>query len=288
MKKPFPRILPLVVIAAGGALALRLISGAASLPDIAAGAKAWAEELAPGSKGAANISKPQVPAADPAKSGPSPSTPADPIMAATQTPTPAVCAPTPAELAKQAGLSPAELQTLQNLGARRTQLDDRERDMSTQLALLSAAETKVDAKLKQLADLKAGIQGLLGQADQEKSAEVDRLVNVFQAMKPKDAAARFSLLDDSVRLPVAAKMKDKSLSAILAQMSPPDAKVLTEKLAQRMSPADQARDALASNSVTPPAPAAGTQASATPPGAPGQAKAAPAAGAAPPAANAKG
>jgi flagellar motility protein MotE (MotC chaperone) len=251
--KPFPRILPLVVIAAGGALALRLIAGVASLPDIAAGAKAWAEDIAPGAKAtaSANMSTPDAARSARAANGPAPAAPAGDIMAVNTAPAPQVCAPTPEELAKQAGLSPAELQTLQNLGARRTQLDQRERDMSTQLALLSAAETKIDAKLQQLAGLKTDIQGLLGQADAEKAAEVDRLVNVFQAMKPKDAAARFGLLDDSVRLPVAAKMKDKAFSAILAQMTPTDAKVLTERLAARMAPADQARDALASNAPSP-------------------------------------
>jgi flagellar motility protein MotE (MotC chaperone) len=259
-----PRFLPLLLIAVGGVLAVRLIGGAASLPTIAAGAKAWAEDLAPGAKSKG------APAAS--STGPAPPVPAADVMAVSSTPAPPVCAPTPAELAKQAGLSPAELQTLQNLGARRTQLDERERDMDTQLALLSAAEAKVDAKLQQLAGLKTDIQGLLGQADQEKSAEVDRLVNVFEAMPPKTAAPRFSVLDDSVRLPVAAKMKDKKLSAILAQMSPADAKVLTEKLADRMSPADQARTALTSNTAAPAAPAAPGQAAAAAPPAAGTSK----------------
>ena len=262
-----PRFLPLLLIAVGGVLAVRVIGGAASLPTIAAGAKAWAEDLAPGAKGKSTDPAKATPAAAPAaNAGPAPAVPPGEVMAVNATPAPPVCAPTPAELAKQAGLSPAELQTLQNLGARRTQLDDRERGMETQLALLAAAEAKVDAKLQQLTGLKTDIQGLLGQADAEKSAEIDHLVIVFQAMAPKTAAPRFAILDDSVRLPVAAKMKDKSLSAILAQMSPTDAKALTEKLAARMSPAEQARAALASNATPPPAaPAAPGQAAATPP-----------------------
>jgi flagellar motility protein MotE (MotC chaperone) len=258
------------MIAAGGVLAVRLLAGAASVPNLAAGAKAWAEELQPKAASSDTALSSDVAASEPAKTGPSGAAPSGPIMAANTTPTPPVCAPTPAELAKQAGLSPAELQTLQNLGARRTQLDERERGMDTELALLAAAESKVDAKLKELGGLKSDIQGLLGQADAEKSAETDRLVNVFQAMKPKDAAARFALLDDSVRLPVAAKMKDRALSAILAQMTPADAKVLTERLAARMSPVDQAHAALASPNV------AAAVASAAPAKAPAQAAVAPA------------
>src|SRR5262249_35070645 len=112
----------------------------------------------------------------------------------------AVCAPTAAELAKEAGLSPAELQVLQSLGERRGQLDQRENDLNTQLALLAAAEAKLDAKVNALKGLKSDIQGLLAQADQKQAVETDRLVKVFESMKPKDAAPRMVVLDDSVRL----------------------------------------------------------------------------------------
>ena len=137
----------------------------------------------------------------------------------------------------EAGLSPAELQVLQNLGARRGQLDQREADLSTQLALLAAAEAKLDAKTKVLTGLKADVQALLAQADGREAAETDRLVKVYEGMKPKDAAARMAILEDSVRLPIAAKMKERSLSAIVGQMQPTEAKKLTESLAHRFAAA---------------------------------------------------
>jgi flagellar motility protein MotE (MotC chaperone) len=164
-------------------------------------------------------------------------------------PPPPVCAPTPAELAKQAGMSPNELQVLQSLGTRRNQLDAREQNLDTQLQLLSAAEAKVDVKLKQLAGLKGDIQGLLGEADAKKEAELARLVTIYEQMKPADAAVRMTLLDDSVRLPLASKMNVRKLSAILGMMPPADAKTITEKLADRLSAADQARAALATASA---------------------------------------
>ena len=138
-------------------------------------------------------------------------------------------------MAKEAGLSPAELRVLQSLGARRGQLDQREQDIDVQLQLLAAAEAKLDAKMKALTGLKGDIQGLLGQVDAKKQAEVDRLVTVYQGMKPKDAAARMTLLSDDVRLPIAAKMKERALSQILANMAPNEAKILTERLAARMA-----------------------------------------------------
>lgn len=232
--KPVPRILPLIGVAIGGVLAVNALAGARQLPDLVSGAKAFAEGAS--KTGKTKGGKDDKAGAEAAATGNATDASAAgiPSLAAAAKPQP-VCAPTAAELAKEAGLSPAELQVLQSLGERRGELDKREDDLNTQLALMAAAEAKLDAKVAALNGLKADIQGLLNQADQKEAAEVDRLVKVFEGMKPKDAAPRMVLLDDSVRLPIAAKMKERALSAILAQMPPADAKKLTEALAQRFA-----------------------------------------------------
>ena len=227
--KNIPRILPLAGVAIGGVLAINALAGARSVPDMISGARAWAETIAkPGEEAAPET--PKAESALPANAG---------IVAPAA---PAICAPSDLELAKEAGLSPAELRVLQTLGARRGELDQREQDMDVQLQLLAAAEAKLDAKVKALEGLKGDINGLLGQVDAQSDAEVNRLVAVFTAMKAKDAAARLTVLSDPVRLPIAAKMKERSLSAVLAQMSPADAKVLTEKLANRFAEAKAAAE----------------------------------------------
>ncbi len=237
-----PRILPLVGVAIAGVIGINALSGAQTLPDLVSGARAFAEEAvkgaAPAGKAATGEAKdaaakvPGLPAAKPA----------------------AVCAPTAAELAKEAGLSPAELQVLQSLGARRGQLDKREQDLDVQLALLAAAEAKLDAKIQALTGMKGDIAKLMVDADAKEQAEIDRLVKVFELMKPKDAAPRMVLLDDAVRLPVAAKMKERALSPILAAMPPAEAKKLTEALANRFT--EVKKVAAAAQAVAgPPAPA---------------------------------
>ncbi|MDB5460929.1 MAG: hypothetical protein JWO72_2670, partial [Caulobacteraceae bacterium] len=255
-----PQFLPILLVAVGGVLAIRGLAGVQALPDAMAGAKAWAEQLAPAAKAGKKAAAPD--AAAPAAKPPAISPQA--ALVQPKAPPPPVCAPTPAELARQAGMSPAELQVLQSLGNRRTQLDAREQSLDTQLQLLAAAEAKVDGKLKQLTGLKGDIQGLLGQADAQKQSEIARLVTVYEAMKPQDAAARMALLDDSVRLPLAAKMKVRSLSAVLAQMQPIEAKAITEKLADRLTAADQARQAIATATAPQPAPQAATAPKAAP------------------------
>jgi flagellar motility protein MotE (MotC chaperone) len=255
--KNMPRILPLVGVAMGGVLAINALAGARDLPSLISGARAFAEETA--GKG------PKPTKDDKAVKPPLPSAlTGQPADAAAVLPPPtlrpqAVCAPTAAELAKEAGLSPAELQVLQNLGSRRGELDKREDDLSTQLALLAVAEAKLDAKVKALNGLKTDVQGLLAQANGREATEVDRLVKVFEGMKAKDAAPRMVLLDDSVRLPIAAKMKERALSAIIAQMPPVEAKRLTESLSRRFSAAQslaQKATAQADQAAADPAPKA--------------------------------
>jgi len=304
--RPVPRILPIIAVTIGGVLAINALSGVRDLPQLMSGAKAFAQGVAgakPGLAKAAPVKgvdaakpgeKPAVPVG-PAKltqAAPAPAEGGETQMAANTTNSPysgsilaasksgtlaapatksvaksaAICAPTAAELAKEAGMSPAELRVLQSLGTRRGQLDQREKDLDVQLQLVAAAEAKLDGKIKSLNGLKGQVQSLLGQADAQQQAENDRLIRVYEAMKPKDAAARFSLLDDTVRLPIASKMKEKSLSAILAQMSAPDAKALTERLANRFAAARAVADARAAvaSPATPAKPAPAGPAKAAP------------------------
>ncbi len=233
------RILPLVGVALGGVIAIKAASGVTHFQDLVSGAKAFAEGVVP--QKTQDAGKPVDPNAPPLPPGlspssaPAPGSPAAIALASNQShaPTPLACGPDAAALAKDAGLSPAELQILQSLEARRGQLDQREQDMDVQMQLLTAAESKLDAKLKAMAAMKGDIQGLLDEADQKKAAQLDDLVKVYSNMKPRDAAVRLAMLDDPVRTAIAAKMKDRALAAIMGQMAPADAKALTEKLAHR-------------------------------------------------------
>ncbi|HZW16140.1 MAG TPA: hypothetical protein VFF66_07785 [Brevundimonas sp.] len=195
-----PRLLPLIAIAIGGVVVVRAVGVA---PGLFEGAKAWAEDAVPAAAAAA--------------------------------PAAAICALTPEQLAQQAGISPAELRIIQSLSARRTELDARDADFASMLPLMAAAEQKLDAKVAALAEVKAEVQALLGQVGEREQAEVDRLVAVYSAMRPRDAAPVFTTLDDDVRLPVAAAMRPRALAAVMAQMEPAAARELTEKLAGRFA-----------------------------------------------------
>jgi flagellar motility protein MotE (MotC chaperone) len=234
-----PRILPLAAVAIGGVIAVRAIGVA---PGLFEGAKAWAEEAAPSAAAAPNAN-----------------------------PATAVCALSEEQLAAQIGISPAELRVISSLGDSRKELDARDADFATMLPLLAAAEQKLAEQTAELEKVKGEVEGLLGQVDEKAKAETDRLVAVYSAMRPREAAAVFSQLDDSVLLPVAAAMRPRTLAAIMAQMPPAQARALTEKLAARFQSAPLAARAAAATAptaapaATPPATTpAGTGAGTTP------------------------
>jgi len=267
-----PRILPLVGIAIGGVIAANALSGAHALPQLLSATRAAAEEAIQPKAAKGKHAKSDAAATGEGATSPDPAARSATAMAPGPA-TPAiapVCAPSATDLAKAAGLSPAELQVLQSLQTRRGQIDTREKDLDTEVQLLAAAEAKLDGKLKSMNTLKADIQALMGQADVKTQAEVDRLTIVYSKMKPQDAAAVMAQLDDKVRLPIAASMKPAVLSAILGKMGTLEAKDLTEKLAHRFAP----MQALAAAAVAPPvttpaaapaaAPAKGAKAAAKP------------------------
>ena len=216
-----PRLLPLIAVAIGGVVLVRAVGVA---PGLFEGARAWAEEAVP----AVAVATPAPAAA-------------------------AVCALTPEQLAQQAGISPAELRIIQSLKGRRTELDARDADLASMLPLLATAEQKLDARVAALEAVKAEVRVLLGQVSEQEKAENDRLVAVYTAMRPREAARVFASLDDDVRLPVAAAMRPRSLAAIMAQMEPAAARTLTEKLARRFEARQQlaARAAAASAAAAP-------------------------------------
>ena len=225
-----PRLLPLIAVAIGGVVAVRAVGAA---PELFQGAKAWAEDSMPAASVADVAGKPALSGA---------------------------CALSPEQLAQQAGISPAELKIIQSLSQRRTQLDARDQDFATTVPLMVAAEQKLDAKIQAMEALKSEMRQLVGQVGEREKEETDRLVQVYSAMRPKDAAPVMASLEDRVRLPVAAAMRPRTLAAVMAQMTPAQAKELTEKLAARFQAQQMAARAVAAEAATPaPAPTPAVQ-----------------------------
>lgn len=139
-------------------------------------------------------------------------------------------------LAEMAGLSQAEVQVLQALGTRRQELEARGEALETQDGLMLAAEQRLNERLAELRALETHVNDLLGQLDEAQEQRLASLVDVYQRMRAKDAAAVFDGLDDDVLVQVASRMRQANLAEVMGRMDPNRARALTQMLADRARP----------------------------------------------------
>jgi flagellar motility protein MotE (MotC chaperone) len=131
------------------------------------------------------------------------------------------------------GISAAEMDVLTSLADRRDALEQRQRDLDLRANIIQATEKRVDGKIGELKALQAKIESLIGQRDAKELEQLDGLVKVYTAMKPKDAARIFSALDDNVRLGLAGRMKPDVVAGIMAALPAEVAQKLSLQLANR-------------------------------------------------------
>lgn len=130
-------------------------------------------------------------------------------------------------------LTQSEIETLERLAERRELIEKRERELAIEEGLLRAAEGRIDGKIVQLQDLEQSIEGLLAKYDEKKQGEIEQLVRIYGAMKPKDAARIFDALEMPILVSVVQSMKETKVAPILAAMSAVKATALTEELSTR-------------------------------------------------------
>lgn len=155
-------------------------------------------------------------------------------------------------------MSPEEIDLLQKLSARRTELDKRAQDISQQEVLLKAAEQRIDDKISKLSTIESGISVKVTEKEQQDSEHIKSLVKIYETMKPSEAARIFASLDLTVSLDVLEHMKDRKVSAILASLDPDRAKQITMALAARHQQAPAPAPTATGETALAPAPAPAT------------------------------
>lgn len=133
---------------------------------------------------------------------------------------------------------------LEQLEARQQELDAREADIITREGVLEAAELRLDASIKALLREKEEIALSDKERAQQQTGEIGRLSDTYEKMKARDAANVFEVLDEDILIPVAAGMRTQSLAAVLAEMSPEKARMLTVALANRQAETPPAQKAI--------------------------------------------
>jgi flagellar motility protein MotE (MotC chaperone) len=129
--------------------------------------------------------------------------------------------------------SESELELLQRLAKRRTELDDRARDLDLREGMLKATEQRIDQKIGELKKIQETVEATIRKSDAEHDEKIQSLVKIYETMKPKDAARIFEQLDMPILLDVVERMREAKTAPILASMEPAKAKTVTAALAER-------------------------------------------------------
>ncbi|MBI5121365.1 MAG: hypothetical protein HZA67_10190 [Rhodospirillales bacterium] len=225
------RLLPILIVLGGVILTVKLgglIDGFSKAPPaISLTASVEAQQPNPVQpKPAPGQPTAQTPASGSAPAGPGPE-PAPPPPAAANALSHTI--PT----GEPANYTPAELEVLQKLSARRDELEARAKELQMREDMAKAAEARLTKKLAEMKQVQSTIEGLLLKYDEQEDVKIRSLVKIYESMKPKDAAKIFEELDMPILLEVIERMKEKKAADVLANVSPQKAKEITFQLSER-------------------------------------------------------
>ncbi|MEM6383878.1 MAG: hypothetical protein AAF739_14495 [Pseudomonadota bacterium] len=132
---------------------------------------------------------------------------------------------------------------LERLGERREAIEQREQDLDIREQLLEAAERRLEERIAELAALEERVTSAIEADEARENEEIGRLVQVYGAMRAKDAAAIFDVLDLPILLEVAQAMNPRKMADILGNMNPEAARRLTIAMAGDRRPMNAPEEA---------------------------------------------
>jgi flagellar motility protein MotE (MotC chaperone) len=229
---PAPRLLPMTI----AMLAVLLLVKSAVLLEIAVAHGGKPDSVIVTAANAASTER--SPDAAPERARPQANAPPHPSEPKAADPKPD---PTPSGPTATPAVSDSERALLQDLRQRRKDLDTRAEAVAARESMLAAAEQKIAERVTELQALQQKLEGLNAAQKQKEDAGWQGLVRLYEAMKPKDAAAIFNDLQMPVLLQVLDRMKDAKAAAVMAAMNPDRARDVTAELAQMRTGKDAAQ-----------------------------------------------
>lgn len=117
------------------------------------------------------------------------------------------------------------------LNARQQELDRKAAALDERQRLIDAGEEELQRRMTALQASRSQIEDSERHSDELLNQDTDRLVKIYEAMKPADAAVIFNILDLRVGVGLLNRMSSRKASAIMEAMSPQRAILATQLLA---------------------------------------------------------
>jgi flagellar motility protein MotE (MotC chaperone) len=207
-----PRLLPITIFALAGLLAMKSVE----LVRVAAAAMAQGQSVLT----TAQAATPNAP-----EHAPPASAPTQPVAV-------------PAADDGAPPVSDGERTVLLELRQRRQELDSREAGLTARESLLAATEQKLSGRVTELQALQKSLEALEATRQEREDTSWQRMVKLYETMKPRDAATIFNDLDMAVLLQLVDRMKEAKAAPVLAAMQPDKAREVTAKVARMRTSRD--------------------------------------------------
>ncbi|GBQ26303.1 hypothetical protein AA0472_2070 [Acetobacter estunensis NRIC 0472] len=239
-KLPFSRLFQLSSCLMGGLLTLKIYLLSSSLlfantPEMTAKQAAKVSSTATGAPQEANVPVQTADGSTPVVQSPAGAKAGDGKVAATPS---SPCGDKPCigqenrpDLDVDHRSDSARNEILTDLAGRTKELDQESQRLTDLKKAIDASQAILDARMQKYTQEQTSRAGETKRLQQLGDADLDRLVKIYEAMAPRDAASIFNVLDPRVLVPVMGRMNPRKASAILASMSPERATVTTQLLA---------------------------------------------------------
>ena len=132
---------------------------------------------------------------------------------------------------------------LRSIKQERDLLADQKEALARRAAEVDLAAETVQIERARLGELQGEVESLLAKVEQAHTADVDRLVALYQNMKPKDAAGIMNDMDIEVTVMVLGTMAERDAAPIMAALNPVRARAVSQIILERSKlPGDQRLD----------------------------------------------
>ncbi|PYE84506.1 MotE family protein [Pseudoroseicyclus aestuarii] len=129
---------------------------------------------------------------------------------------------------------------LETVTQERGLLGERQQQLAAEAAELELAREQLEIEAARLETLRGDLEAQLDRIEAVHEGDVARLVNLYRAMKPDEAAAIMNELDLEVSVMVLGDMVERDAAPILAQLSPVRAQAISRIIFERgRMPGDQ-------------------------------------------------
>jgi flagellar motility protein MotE (MotC chaperone) len=134
------------------------------------------------------------------------------------------------ETAPKAQLVSEDLSYIDKLRSRKEELDLREKELNQLEEELQRQKVEVDQRIRKLETMRRDIAGVLKERVDADETQVNKLVDLYSNMKPKQAADVIGSLQEDLAVTVLGKMKKKNAAEVMNLLPSEKARGLSEKL----------------------------------------------------------